>query len=210
MNNLDLKILKQLLEIKAITINPQNPFTYASGIHSPIYTDLRQTISYPELRSNIAQGLSEVIKESFPEATVIGGVVTAGIPHAAWVAELMGLPMIYVRSKPKDHGAGRQIEGRVSQTDSVVLIDDLISTGGSVLKAAEAVNNSGAKVIGVTSIFSYGLVDAKLNFKQQGVTLKSLLDFKNLVELIKKLDLLSSEEVSLVEQWHSDPWNWKL
>ncbi|AEV94780.1 orotate phosphoribosyltransferase [Pediococcus claussenii] len=209
MNNLELKILKQLLEIKAITINPQNPFTYASGIHSPIYTDLRQTISYPELRHDIAQGLSEVIKEFFPEATVIGGVATAGIPHAAWVAELMELPMIYVRSKPKDHGAGRQIEGRVSQDDSVVLIDDLISTGGSVLKAAEAVNSSGAKVIGVTSIFSYGLVDAKLNFKEEGVTLKSLLDFKNLVELIKRLDLLSLKEVDLVEKWHSDPWNWK-
>ncbi|ARW20419.1 Orotate phosphoribosyltransferase [Pediococcus pentosaceus] len=146
------KIIQQLLDLKAVSISPNAPFTYASGMKSPIYTDLRMTISKPVLRSDITKGLSAEIKKAYPSATVIGGVATAGIPHAAWVAEELGLPLIYVRSKPKDHGAGKQIEGQLQADDQVVLIDDLISTGGSVLKAVEAVRKEDIQVIGVASI----------------------------------------------------------
>lgn len=149
------EIIRQLIDKKIVTISPDKDFVYASGMHSPIYTDLRQTISFPKLRQAIAENLAALIKQEFPEVTVIGGVATAGIPHAAWVAQVMNLPMVYVRSKPKDHGQGRQIEGRLSMDDHIVLIDDLISTGGSVLSAVQAVKETGAHVDGVSSIFTY-------------------------------------------------------
>nr|MDF9462749.1 orotate phosphoribosyltransferase [Lactobacillus amylovorus] len=123
------QIISQLIQEKIITISPDKPFTYASGMLSPIYTDLRLTVSYPELRDMIASDLANLIAKEFPEATIIGGVATAGIPHAAWVADKLHLPMIYVRPKPKDHGKGRQIEGCFSKDDKIVLIDDLITTG---------------------------------------------------------------------------------
>lgn len=138
------QIISQLIQEKIITISPDKPFTYASGMLSPIYTDLRLTVSYPELRDMIAGDLANLIAKEFPEATIIGGVATAGIPHAAWVADKLHLPMIYVRPKPKDHGKGRQIEGRFSKDDKIVLIDDLITTGGSVLNAVKATEKMAA------------------------------------------------------------------
>ena len=140
------KIIAKLIAEKIITISPDKSFTYASGMHSPIYTDLRLTISYPDLRSWIIKDLAAFIKEKFPEVTVIGGVATAGIPHAALVANELNLPMIYVRPKPKDHGKGRQIEGRFSENDKIVLIDDMITTGGSVLQAVQATEKEGCRV----------------------------------------------------------------
>ncbi len=142
------EIIRQLIDKKIVTISPDKDFVYASGMHSPIYTDLRQTISFPKLRQAIAENLAALIKQEFPEVTVIGGVATAGIPHAAWVAQVMNLPMVYVRSKPKDHGQGRQIEGRLSMDDHIVLIDDLISTGGSVLSAVQAVKETAPTLTG--------------------------------------------------------------
>ena len=159
-------IITELLAIKAVKVSPSKPFQYASGMISPVYTDLRMTISYPELRQHIATGLTALIKRQYPNATVIAGVATAGIPHAAWVAEALSLPLIYVRSHPKDHGTGKQIEGALSSKDHVVLIDDLISTGGSVLGAAKAVSAAGAHVDGVVSVFSYDLPDATTNCEQ--------------------------------------------
>ncbi|MCS8572718.1 orotate phosphoribosyltransferase [Pediococcus pentosaceus] len=203
------KIIQQLLDLKAVSISPNVPFTYASGMKSPIYTDLRMTISNPVLRSDIAKGLSAEIKRAYPNATVIGGVATAGIPHAAWVAEELGLPLIYVRSKPKDHGAGKQIEGQLQADDQVVLIDDLISTGGSVLKAVEAVRKEDIQVIGVASIFSYGLPDSTKNFAEQDTELLSLLDYNQMVDYLQASDALSAEEVASAKEWHQDPWNWK-
>ena len=135
------EIAKDLLKIKAVKLSPDKPFTWASGIKSPIYCDNRLTISYPEIRKQIVQGLAAQIKTEFPDVEVIGGVATAGIPHAAWVAEELGLPLIYVRSKPKDHGRGKQIEGVLPAHAKTVLIDDLLSTGGSVLKAVQAAQN---------------------------------------------------------------------
>jgi orotate phosphoribosyltransferase len=202
-------IIKQLLELEAVSISPNQPFTYASGMKSPIYTDLRMTISMPALRDNIVKGLSAEIKAAYPNATVIGGVATAGIPHAAWVAEELGLPLIYVRSKPKDHGAGKQIEGQLKVDDQVVLIDDLISTGGSVLKAVEAVRKANIDVIGVASIFSYGLPDATKNFADQNTKLLSLLNYNQMVDYLQSSKALDADEVQSAKDWHQDPWNWK-
>ena len=202
------EIIRQLIAKKIVTISPDSEFVYASGMHSPIYTDLRQTISYPELRQAIAENLADLIKQEFPAVTVIGGVATAGIPHAAWVAQVMGLPMIYVRSKPKDHGKGRQIEGRVDANDHIVLIDDLISTGGSVLSAVQAVRKEGAQVDGVSSIFTYLLPDADENFKKADTKFAPLLTYRELIEQeLAKTDTKDQYEEHLA--WHKDPWHWQ-
>ena len=206
MNNNE--IIRELIDKKIVTISPDKDFVYASGMHSPIYTDLRQTISFPALRQAIAENLAALIKKEFPEVTVIGGVTTAGIPHAAWVAQVMNLPMVYVRSKPKDHGQGRQIEGRLSMDDHIVLIDDLISTGGSVLTAVQAVKDTGAHVDGVSSIFTYLLPDADANFKKADTKFAPLLNYRELIEQeISKT--VTKEQYEELLAWHQDPWNWK-
>lgn len=202
------EIIRQLIDKKIVTISPDKDFVYASGMHSPIYTDLRQTISFPELRQAIAEKLAALIKQEFPEVTVIGGVATAGIPHAAWVAQVMNLPMVYVRSKPKDHGQGRQIEGRLSMDDHIVLIDDLISTGGSVLSAVQAVKDTGAHVDGVSSIFTYLLPDADENFKKADTKFVPLLNYRELIEQ-EIAETVSEEQYKELLAWHQDPWNWK-
>ena len=143
--NVEQSIAKDLLEIEAVFLNPSNPFTWASGIKSPIYCDNRITMSYPKVRKEIAKGLASKIKEAYPEVQVIAGTATAGIPHAAWVAEILDLPMVYIRSKAKDHGKGNQIEGRIFEGQKMVVIEDLISTGGSVLEAAEAAKREGKR-----------------------------------------------------------------
>lgn len=201
-------IIQQLLELQAIQVKPDAPFTYASGIKSPIYTDLRMTISKPALRKQIATGLSELIRQFYPTATVIGGVATAGIPHAAWVAEELGLPLIYVRSKPKDHGAGKQIEGALQAADQVVLIDDLISTGGSVLKAGKAVRQTPAQLLGVASIFSYQLPDAHQNFAAEDTQLHSLIDYHQLIDYLATQQQLTPAQLDSARTWHQDPWQW--
>lgn len=202
------EIIRQLIDKKIVTISPDKDFVYASGMHSPIYTDLRQTISFPELRQAIAENLAALIKKEFPEVTVIGGVATAGIPHAAWVAQVLNLPMVYVRSKPKDHGQGRQIEGRLSMDDHIVLIDDLISTGGSVLSAVHAVKDTGAHADGVSSIFTYLLPDADENFKKADTKFTSLLNYRELIEQ-EIAETVSEEQYKELLAWHQDPWNWK-
>ncbi|WP_426423231.1 orotate phosphoribosyltransferase [Pediococcus acidilactici] len=201
-------IIQQLLELQAIQVKPDAPFTYASGIKSPIYTDLRMTISKPALRKQIATGLSELIRQFYPTATVIGGVATAGIPHAAWVAEELELPLIYVRSKPKDHGAGKQIEGALQAADQVVLIDDLISTGGSVLKAGKAVRQTSAQLLGVASIFSYQLPDAHQNFAAEETQLHSLIDYHQLIDYLATQQQLTPAQLDSARTWHQDPWQW--
>ncbi len=202
------EIIRQLIAKKIVTISPDSEFVYASGMHSPIYTDLRQTISYPELRQAIAENLAALIKQEFPAVTVIGGVATAGIPHAAWVAQVMGLPMIYVRSKPKDHGKGRQIEGRVDANDHIVLIDDLISTGGSVLSAVQAVRKEGAQVDGVSSIFTYLLPDADENFKKANTKFAPLLNYRELIEQ-EIAKTVTKDQYEELLAWHKDPWHWQ-
>lgn len=202
------QIINQIIQEKIITISPDQPFTYASGMLSPIYTDLRLTVSYPELREIIASDLANLIAKEFPNATIIGGVATAGIPHAAWVADKLHLPMIYVRPKPKDHGKGRQIEGRFSKNDQIVLIDDLITTGGSVLNAVKATEKDGGQVIGVSSIFTYYLPDAKENFAKANVKYAPLLSYPELLQKEKESGHLSAVQYDVLKTWHEDPWAW--
>lgn len=201
-------IASDLLKINAVTLSPNEPFTWASGIKAPIYTDNRITISFPEVRNHIADGLSELIRYKFPEVKVIGGVATAGIPHAAIVADKMDLPMIYVRSKPKDHGRGKQMEGRINQQDPIVLIDDLLSTGKSVLNAAQALKNEGYNVIGVVAIFSYELPDSTKNFKEAGIEFDTLTNYSTIIEQAKEESSISDDELVVLRKWRDDPWNW--
>ncbi|KRM51928.1 orotate phosphoribosyltransferase [Ligilactobacillus araffinosus DSM 20653] len=203
------KIAKDLLKIKAVKLSPDKPFTWASGIKSPIYCDNRLTISYPEIRKQIAQGLAAQIKAEFPDVEVIGGVATAGIPHAAWVADELGLPLIYVRSKPKDHGRGKQIEGVLPVHAKTVLIDDLLSTGGSVLKAVKAAQNEGADVIGVGAIFSYQLPAVSENFEQAGLSFTTLTNYSELLEAATEENYIAEDQLETLKKWRQAPEKWK-
>lgn len=202
------RVAKALLDIHAVTLNPDQPFTWASGLKSPIYTDNRLTISYPEVRQAIFNGMVEQIKLHFSEADVIAGTATAGIPHAAWVAQNMEIPMIYVRTKPKDHGQGKQIEGVLKEGQKVVVIDDLISTGGSVLNAVRAVNNSGGKVIGVVSVFTYDLPAAEQNFMANGLKYYSVTDYMTLIKVAKENNQISADHLKSLQEWRKDPLSW--
>jgi len=201
-------IASDLLNIQAVTLRPNDPFTWASGMHSPIYTDNRLTISYPAVRTHIAEGIAAIIREQYPETAVIAGVATAGIPHAAWVAQILNLPLIYVRSKPKDHGAGRQIEGVLTPGEKVVMLDDLISTGGSVLQAAKAVQAEGGDIQAVGSIFSYQLEAATTNFAAAKLPLFSLTNYTALIEVARQADQITDAELASLHAWRQDPAAW--
>lgn len=201
-------VAKDLLEIHAVTLSPDKPYTWASGLHSPIYTDNRLTISYPAVRQAIFKGMAELIKSHFPETAVIAGTATAGIPHAAWVAEELGKPLVYVRSKTKDHGRGKQIEGVLKAGQKVVVIDDLISTGGSVLNAVDAVNKAGAEVIGVVSVFTYQLPAANENFAAKGLEYYSVTNYSTLVNAAKDNGLISEDHLESLHEWRQDPAAW--
>lgn len=202
------EIAKDLLDIKAVKLSPDQPFTWASGIKSPIYCDNRLTISYPKIRTAIAKGIASLIKEKYPETEVIAGTATAGIPHAAWIAAELELPLVYVRSKPKDHGRGKQIEGVLAKGAKTVVIDDLLSTGGSVLKAIEAARKEGADVIGVGAIFSYQLPAIEDNFKQAGLTYFTLTNYSELLEVAVKENEITEKEHEVLKTWREDPKNW--
>lgn len=202
-------IATDLLDIEAVKFSPMQPYTWASGIKSPIYTDNRLTIAYPRLRSEIAESLTRLISEQFPEATVIGGVATAGIPHATLVSDKLNLPLIYVRSTPKDHGAGKQTEGKLTPGDKVVLIDDLISTGGSVLKAAQAVQAEGVDVIGVVAIFSYQLPAAQENFAHAKIPLFTLTDYDHLLTAAVQSGYLKDSDLITLHEWKINPETWQ-
>jgi orotate phosphoribosyltransferase len=165
-------------------------------------------MSYPEVRRAIAQGLAAKIKEEFPNVQVIAGTATAGIPHAAWVAEILDLPMVYIRSKAKDHGRGNQIEGRITEGQKMVVIEDLISTGGSVLEAAEAATREGADVLGVAAIFTYELAKGKNNFEAAAMPLITLTNYSTLIEAALKEDYINHEQLELLKKWRKDPENW--
>lgn len=204
------KVAQLLLDIQAVSLNPQNPFTWTSGIKSPIYCDNRITLSYPKVRHYIATALSEYIQERFPTTTVIAGTATAGIPHAAWVAEQLNLPMIYVRSSAKGHGKQNQIEGILKCTDQVILIEDLISTGGSVLSAAQAVQKEGADVLGVCAIFTYGLSHATQQFVHHDIPLYTLTDYDTLIGVAKERGITNEEDIKLLKAWKKDPNQWTV
>ena len=209
MKSIETKIAKDLLEIEAVFLSPSEPFTWASGIKSPIYCDNRITMSYPKVRKEIAQGLADKIKEAYPDVEVIAGTATAGIPHAAWVAEILDLPMVYIRSKPKDHGKGNQIEGRIFEGQKMVVIEDLISTGGSVLEAAEAAKREGANVLGVAAIFTYELPKGKANFANAEMPLLTRTNYSVLIEAALEEKYIDETELNLLKEWKQDPENWK-
>ena len=200
---LERKLAKDLLAIQAVALRPNDYFTWTSGIKSPIYCDNRITMSYPSIRREIAAGMVEVIKEKYPAVEVIAGTATAGIPHAAWVSELLDLPMIYVRDSAKKHGKTNQIEGRVLEGQKVVIIEDLISTGLSSLKVAKALREAGAEVLGVVAIFSYELTKAHEAFSQAEVEYVTLTNYPVLVEEAVTSDFIHQDDVEKLLEWRN-------
>ena len=197
------QIASDLLDIKAVYLKPEEPFTWASGIKSPIYTDNRITLSYPETRTLIENGFVKKIKEEFPEVEVIAGTATAGIPHGAIIADKMNLPFAYIRSKPKDHGAGNQIEGRVVKGEKMVVVEDLISTG---VAAAE---REGADVIGVVAIFTYELPKAEKNFAEAGVKLVTLSNYTELIKVAKVKGYITADGLQLLKKFKENQETWQ-
>ena len=200
---LERKLAKELLAIEAVALRPNDYFTWTSGIKSPIYCDNRITMSYPSIRREIAAGMVEVIKEKYPAVEVVAGTATAGIPHAAWVSELLDLPMIYVRDSAKKHGKTNQIEGRVLEGQKVVIIEDLISTGLSSLKVAKALREAGAEVLGVVAIFSYELKKAHEAFSQAEVEYVTLTNYPVLVEEAVASDFIHQDDVEKLLEWRN-------
>ncbi|WHY68655.1 orotate phosphoribosyltransferase [Neobacillus sp. SuZ13] len=201
-------IAEKLLEINAVALKPEEPFTWASGLRSPIYCDNRLTLSYPEVRKAIAAGLKQLIEENFPGTEVIAGTATAGIPHAAWVSDLMDLPMCYVRSKAKGHGKGNQIEGKAEAGQKVVVVEDLISTGGSVITAVQALKEAGCDVLGVVSIFTYGLEKGKELLQENEIASKSLTDFETLIEVAISKGIVTEDDQKSLLLWSKNPAEW--
>lgn len=208
LNTIEKNIAKDLLAIEAVFLSPNEPFTWASGLKSPIYCDNRITMSYPKVRKAIAQGLAEKIKQAFPDVEVIAGTATAGIPHAAWVAEILDLPMVYIRSKAKDHGKGNQIEGRIFEGQKMVVIEDLISTGQSVLEATEAAKREGANVLGVAAIFTYELPAGEENFAKAELPLFTLTNYSVLIETALAEKYIDEAELALLKEWKNNPADW--
>jgi orotate phosphoribosyltransferase len=199
------QIASALLDIGAVALRPNEPFTWSSGIKSPIYCDNRLTISYPEIRELIANGFVAIIKAQYPDAEVIAGAATGGIPHAAWVAQKLNLPMIYVRDKPKGHGKENMIEGALKPNQKVVVIEDLISTGGSSLKVALAVNEAGGQALSVLAIFTYQLEKATEAFAAANIPIQTLTDFTMLLETAVELGKIQAEDIALMQSWRADP-----
>ena len=206
--SIEQQVAQNLLAIKAVFLSPNEPFTWASGIKSPIYCDNRLTMSFPKVRRLIAKGLAEKIKKEFPEVELIAGTATAGIPHAAWVAEILDLPMVYIRSKAKDHGKGNQIEGQITPGQKMVVIEDLISTGGSVLEACQAAKREGADVLGVAAIFTYELPKGATNFNTAKLPLVTLTNYTTLIQTALEEGYISEADLALLTAWKHDPENW--
>ncbi|WP_430786059.1 orotate phosphoribosyltransferase [Virgibacillus flavescens] len=197
------EIAKELLEIKAIQIKTDNYFTWTSGIKSPIYCDNRLTMSYPSTRKKIVQGFVELIEQMEVRPDVIAGCATAGIPHAAWLADKLDLPMVYVRSKPKGHGKGNQIEGHFEKGQKVVVIEDLISTGGSSIESAQALQNEGAEVLGVLAIFTYGLEKSVRKFSEAKIDFDTITNYEELLTLLAEDGTITSSEKEKLQEWRS-------
>jgi len=202
------QVAEFLLQIKAIKLQPNNPFTWASGWKSPIYCDNRITLSHPTIRTYIRQQLTVLIQEVFGPVGCIAGVATAGIPQGVLVAQELGLPFIYVRSKPKDHGTGNLIEGDVLVGKRVVVVEDLISTGKSSLQAVEALREAGYDVAGLVAIFNYGFDVAADNFKQANCPFKTLSNYSALLKYAGENQYITTGEVEILKQWREDPAAW--
>ncbi|MCM3706112.1 MULTISPECIES: orotate phosphoribosyltransferase [Cytobacillus] len=202
------KIAEKLLDIKAVALNPNDPFTWSSGLRAPIYCDNRLTLSFPEVRKEIAAGLQAIILDEFPEAELIAGTATAGIPHAAWVSDKMELPMCYVRSKAKGHGKGKQIEGQAVKGQKVVVVEDLISTGGSAITAVKALREAGCEVLGVAAIFTYQLEKGKEMLAEENIKAYTLTDIEALTEVAVEKGFIQEEDMKKLLEWRKDPAEW--
>ncbi|WP_238656032.1 orotate phosphoribosyltransferase [Paenibacillus piscarius] len=199
------QVASHLLEIGAVALRPQEPFTWTSGIKSPIYCDNRLTLSFPAVRNYIADAFAELIRASYPDAEVIAGTATAGIPHAAWVADKLGLPMAYIRDKAKGHGKQNQIEGLIAPGQKVIVIEDLISTGGSSIKAAQAVQEAGGLPLAVLAIFSYELDRAVDAFAAAELPLQSLSNYSTLINVALAQGKIAESDVALLQSWRQNP-----
>ncbi|MBK7147769.1 MAG: orotate phosphoribosyltransferase [Bacteroidetes bacterium] len=202
------EVAEYLLDIRAVILNPQEPFTWTSGIKSPIYCDNRKTLSFPKVRSYIKTAFSDIINEEFKGAEVIAGVATAGIPHGALVADVLNLPFVYVRDKPKGHGLENQIEGKLEKGQKVVVIEDLISTGGSSLKAVDALAQAGGQVLGLGAIFTYGFDKADKAFEEKKCSYFTLSDFPTLLSVALKQDYIQSADEQSLNNWYKSPETW--
>ncbi len=209
MKTLEKIFAAKLLNVKAIKLQPNNPFTWASGWKSPFYCDNRKTLSYPSLRSFVKLETSRIILERFGEVDAIAGVATGAIPQGALVADALGLPFVYVRSKPKDHGLENLIEGELKPGMKVVVVEDLISTGGSSLKAVEAIRNNGCEVIGMVAAYTYGFPEAERAFKEAKVTLVTLTNYEAVVSEALRIGYITEADITLLHEWRKDPANWK-
>lgn len=200
---------EKLLAVKAIKLQPNDPFTWASGWKSPIYTDNRKTLAYPELRSFVKQELVHLIHTEFPEAEAVAGVATGAIAQGALVADELGMPYCYVRPKPKDHGMGNQIEGTLPEGAKVVVVEDLISTGGSSLKAVDALRKAGFEIVGMVASYTYGFPVAEEAFKAAGVRLITLSDYEHTTAIAAKTGYIQKEDLAVLAEWRKSPDTWK-
>lgn len=203
------EIARQLLAANAVKLRPAEPFTWSSGWKSPIYCDNRITLSYPETRTFIKNALAQAIRQQFPGVEILAGVATAGIAQGALVADVLNLPYCYVRPEPKQHGMGNQIEGRFETGRKVVVIEDLISTGGSSLKVVEALRQAGAEVLGMAAIFTYGFAVATENFAKAGVELLCLSDYNTLIQEAQTLNYISADQLASLTRWRENPAEWR-
>ena len=208
MKKLDQLLAEKLLKISAIKLQPEIPFVWASGWNSPIYTDNRKTLSYPDIRSFIKVELCRLIMENFTDVDAIAGVATGAIAQGALVADTLGLPYVYVRSTPKNHGLENLIEGNLLPGQKVVVIEDLISTGGSSLKAVEAIRNAGCEVVGMAAIFTYGFPVAEEAFKNANVTLCTLSNYNSMFEAALVSGYIKDGDIETLKEWRKDPANW--
>lgn len=208
MDTLDKLFAEKLLKIKAIKLQPDNPFTWASGWKSPFYCDNRKTLSYPALRNFVKLELSRLVMENFPDCDAIAGVATGAIPQGALVADELNLPFVYVRSKPKDHGLENLIEGELRPGMRVVVVEDLISTGGSSLKACEAIRRDGCEVAGMVASYTYGFDVAKEAFRAANVELLTLTNYEAVVETAVATGYIRPEDVAVLHEWRKDPAHW--
>ena len=208
MNTIKKLFAQKLMDIKAIKLQPNDPFTWASGWKSPIYTDNRKTLGFADVRSFVKLELCHLIQQEFPEAEAVAGVATGAIAQGALVADELGLPYAYVRPKPKDHGMGNQVEGELKKGAKVIVVEDLISTGGSSLKAVAALREYGVEVIGMVASFTYGFPVAEEAFREAGVTLYTLSDYEHIISEAAKTGYIKNEDLPVLAEWRKNPAEW--
>ena len=208
MESIEKIVAKQLLDIKAVKLSPEKPFTWASGWKSPIYCDNRKVLSYPAARKVVYEAFVEIIKKHFKDVEVIAGVATGAIAYGMMVAEVLGLPFVYVRPKPKDHGTGVQVEGDLPEKARVVVVEDLISTGGSSLAAVDALHKAGANVLGMVAIFSYNFIKSRRAFENANVELHTLSHYEALLEQAVEENYIKAEDMNVLKEWRINPETW--